>query len=637
MKKFLLAPILISILGISKCPGGSTPPVDTTKQSQFVSWNAKAEMQPCEVYTLKMTWKNTSIVDWTDDAGLGFIIGSIGQDVWGITRFGLGNVTVKVGESHEYFPTIKAPCTPGEYKLQWQMLYAKTGTFFGEKTPEMVVKVKQPDIPVPVPNPTLGISGTDFTLNNTKTFLTGFSYYGGLEIPIEQIKSDLSAMQAKGFNWFRLWILWNEWVPQNASLIDRSTGQFIPAMEAKMKALLNHAASLGMVVDMSGHYTNTGNTGLKNEQMYTDFWKAVTEKYKSYRNVYFDIANEHTVMDGRYVSPEAIKRIRNAIKAIDPNRIVTASCSNDPRAEDLDFHAPHLARDAQPWNDTLNKVPGLISQYKLPVHLQEPFRNAYGGASYPFDTFCKDLKAAVSTKAAGWCFHTEAGFNLAQTKFFDKLDAAEKDVVNRVAKECGPAVTPPTPEPQPGGGTLVISDSLFGRTDFGIVKGGSFSANGYTINSNNNYIGFLTQITGDIRVELDVVGLRGDTTDKAYFLEVFDTGLDANWVGGDTYWATNSYYQVAESGNLFRLRIGGHDNYAVLYSGALAFDGNKKYHLVMDIKGGTASISRDGQVIVSQPISGFNPHEKLNVRIGGSPVIQSPLGVTYSNVKIYKY
>jgi hypothetical protein len=134
-----------------------------------------------------------------------------------------------------------------------------------------------------------------------------------------------------------------------------------------------------------------------------------------------------------------VLNIRNAIKAIDPDRLVTCSGAqtNMANKEQLDFMSPHLARGHEPWEKT---CPWLQLHgprfHKGPIHLQEPFRNGYGGDMYEWCEFCEDLKRAknCSFPAAGWCLHTDAGFNLLDNKFIDELDSEEKKFIRRSGK-----------------------------------------------------------------------------------------------------------------------------------------------------------------------------------------------------------
>jgi hypothetical protein len=54
----------------------------------------------------------------------------------------------------------------------------------------------------------LGVDGSRFTLDGKPTFLLGMSYYGALGAPADFVRRDLDDLQARGFNWVRVWATW---------------------------------------------------------------------------------------------------------------------------------------------------------------------------------------------------------------------------------------------------------------------------------------------------------------------------------------------------------------------------------------------------------------------------------------------
>ena len=55
----------------------------------------------------------------------------------------------------------------------------------------------------------LGIEGSRFTLNQTPTFLLGFSAYGALGASEASLRRDLDEAARLGFNWLRIWATWS--------------------------------------------------------------------------------------------------------------------------------------------------------------------------------------------------------------------------------------------------------------------------------------------------------------------------------------------------------------------------------------------------------------------------------------------
>jgi hypothetical protein len=70
-------------------------------------------------------------------------------------------------------------------------------------------------------------------------------------------------------------------------------------------------------------------------------------------NWYLDLANERNIGDSRFVTFAELKQFRDAVKQLDPARLVTASHAGDISRDDLreylltvrvDFIAPHRGR-----------------------------------------------------------------------------------------------------------------------------------------------------------------------------------------------------------------------------------------------------------------------------------------------------
>ena len=120
------------------------------------------------------------------------------------------------------------------------------------------------------------------------------------------------------------------------------------------------------------------------------------------------LANEHDVQDSRYVNHTDMRALRDAVKAIDPDRLVTASSRELSAEEKLDFYSQHLERgpDCAAKTESLAKQIIAAMPTRAPLHFQEPFRRDYSPAWNPQAAdFYQDLAGAKGGGAAGWCFH----------------------------------------------------------------------------------------------------------------------------------------------------------------------------------------------------------------------------------------
>jgi hypothetical protein len=263
----------------------------------------------------------------------------------------------------------------------------------------------------------LGIDGTSFTLNGRKTFLLGASYYGALGAPDDFIARDLDDLKALGFNWIRVWAVWDAF-DNNVSAVDTAGNAREPYL-SKLKAVVTAAATRGMLVDV----TLARMLCLPNQEAHLRAAETLAKALKGFRNVYFDLANERDQhYENVFVSYAELRALRDRVKAADPDRLVTASGAPADREDlsrylaeaGLDFICPHLDRDAgteQKTTDATRKYLGWMKELgrAVPIHYQEPFRRDYldyrGFWQPEVETFCTDLRNAKLGGAAGWCFH----------------------------------------------------------------------------------------------------------------------------------------------------------------------------------------------------------------------------------------
>jgi hypothetical protein len=176
---------------------------------------------------------------------------------------------------------------------------------------------------------------------------------------------------------------------------------------------------------------------------------------KEHRNWYLDLANERDIRDARYVPIEEIKALREQVRRLDPQRLVTASFGGHDLSEadvrgalvtaGLDFLCPHRPRtDASP-GQTEGCTRALLAVMQemgraAPVHYQEPFRRGYDRWEPMAADFLTDLRGAVAGGAAGWCLHNgtqrdapdgqpRRSFDLCSRRLFDQLDSEEQKVL----------------------------------------------------------------------------------------------------------------------------------------------------------------------------------------------------------------
>jgi CubicO group peptidase (beta-lactamase class C family) len=305
-----------------------------------------------------------------------------------------------------------------------------------------------------------GLRDTRFTLNGEPRFLLGISYYGGLGAPEELVRRDLDDLKRHGFNWLRVWATWSAF-DRDVSAVDGDGRPREPFL-GRLKWLVAECDQRGLVVDVTLTRGDRANGGaIPNLEAHRRAVETLVGTLKEHHNWYLDLANERDVRDARHVPAEELKALREQVRRLDPERLVTASFGgHDLDEADLrdalltigvDFVAPHRPRDAGSASQTEAKTRTCLATMRaigraVPVHYQEPFRRGYGRWEPTASDFLTDLRGAVVGGAAGWCFHNGSrrgepedrprrSFDLHAWRLFDQLDEEEREVVARAAAE----------------------------------------------------------------------------------------------------------------------------------------------------------------------------------------------------------
>jgi hypothetical protein len=312
----------------------------------------------------------------------------------------------------------------------------------------------------------LGVDSTHFTINGRPTFLLGISYYAGLGARDEFIAKDLDDMQRDGINWIRVWATWAAFT-NNISVVDTNGGPREPFL-TRLEKLVQECDRRGMIVDVTFSRENgaTGGPRLQHLEQHERAVRTVVERLRPLRNWYLDLGNERNISDARHVPFEDLKRLREVVRQLDPKRLVTASHSSDDEgfAKDVekyvrdvkvDFISNHRRRGQGTAAETAAATKLYFDRMKkigivVPVHYDEPFRRGYTRGWEPTaDDFLRDLRGAIESGAAGWCFHNGAqvgpkdgvprrSFDLREKRLYDQLDPIEAEVVHKLKAQLKP-------------------------------------------------------------------------------------------------------------------------------------------------------------------------------------------------------
>ena len=304
---------------------------------------------------------------------------------------------------------------------------------------------------------TLSVQGDRFAVDGHQRFLLFVSYFDGLRRPTTAlIDEDLQYLKEKGVDGIRVFPDWR--VPR---LMD-SHGAVNPARLERLLTLVERAALKGMMVDLSFDPSLPGITSLNNfregrngDGGLTKVAKALHEAGR--RNVIFDLCNEWDLHCAAF-GMAGLQAVKNAIKAVDPERLVVVSARDEHQAvsfvKDFGFDAVtyHDPRDHAPTRDPLDnwatrtgtvvaslkkrlaQSPGGIAPIRSPIYLQEPSRfirpdedRTDTDDSAPYYSIA--VTNARLSGAAAWTFHTLAGRELSGTEPFSSLLLEGEQVV----------------------------------------------------------------------------------------------------------------------------------------------------------------------------------------------------------------
>jgi len=301
-------------------------------------------------------------------------------------------------------------------------------------------------LPAALAGASLGVRGARFTLN------------GGLGAQEKSIEQDLDDLTRLGFNWVRVWATWAAH-DNDVSAVDPAGNPREPYL-TKLKWLVEQADKRGMAVDVTlsrGNGAVSKDPRLASLDAHLRAVETLAGALKPWRNVYFDVGNERNIKDRRHVPFDEVKALRDRVKQLDPDRLVTASHAGELTRDDveqylvkcqLDFLSPHRPRNARsPWQ-TAEKTRECLKWAEelgriAPVHHQEPFRRDFGAWQPKALDFLVDARQARDGGAAGWCLHNGSpkgdtkgarrSFDLREKRLFDQLDAEERPAARHVA------------------------------------------------------------------------------------------------------------------------------------------------------------------------------------------------------------
>jgi hypothetical protein len=306
---------------------------------------------------------------------------------------------------------------------------------------------------------TLGVSGDSFTLNGSRAFLLGASYFDA----DHWHASDLDQLAAHRFNLIRVWV---DWANERGNGLLDADGNLVK--KQTLLDLVRAADQRNIVVDV---------TITQPDAVYgTDFSKrlasvrATAQALRNEPNVLYDVMNEHDVKRGATVSHTQVRQLVDAARQADPDAVITVSSGgrhivnnmtlvrrnvDEELAAGVAVMTPHLTRTSDWYSKTGQRVAALRSYLlskgrSIPVYLQEEQRTGWHNAVVTKAQFVEAVEQAVEAGAAGWVLHTDAGFDLEAGTFMSRLDSDERAAAAALA-DAVVAAGGSLPSSRPGG------------------------------------------------------------------------------------------------------------------------------------------------------------------------------------------
>jgi hypothetical protein len=311
--------------------------------------------------------------------------------------------------------------------------------------------------------PVLKTEGPRFSIDGRPRFVVLASYFDAMRARPAELESDLAFLKSKGVGGIRIFPLWvYQDQSQDATLLDADGRVRSPARWDHFTNVLSAAARCGLIVDVTFNREQLENVSppFSVAEYAGDPEKTtcrggggdaggITEvacrlkRAGTFPHVFFDLQNEAGKSDEMKLSNGDARRIRDAIKSIDPDRLVMVSALGGAqtsldvaRSAALDAIAFHESQEKDWYEATAANVRALLAAGR-PVYLQEMARAPDRGVTC-FDArgepnpFLEAVRMARDAGAAAWTFHTGAAFRLDIRRFQSELSVckAEKDFLD---------------------------------------------------------------------------------------------------------------------------------------------------------------------------------------------------------------
>jgi hypothetical protein len=307
---------------------------------------------------------------------------------------------------------------------------------------------------------TLGISGNRFTVDGQPRYLVFLSYFDALDVDGGQAIADFDYFVSRGVDGIRILPNWLTVHPATfaSDTLIRADGQINEGTFSNLVWYLDRARERGLLVDLTltadtissfidpPQHPDYNDITFSN---YLDGVRRVAERLTGYRNMLFDIQNEANLNGPDHRTPLSdgqIIQIKNAVKSVDPGRIVTASFDQGQTNTGAASRANNSQQDVASWHEdrvqnfwtgTRSRLQQMRAITSKPIYLQEPERFRQNGPEdgtgpgadnswwLTAGGLIEAVREAKKGCAAAWTFHTAASHFMNGSNWRDRRRGPE--------------------------------------------------------------------------------------------------------------------------------------------------------------------------------------------------------------------
>lgn len=308
----------------------------------------------------------------------------------------------------------------------------------------------------------LSISGSRLAVGGAERWLAGISLFDavGSTAPSDE---DLDTLARWGISIVRVWAHWNE-------PIYDARGALHAQGQARLHRLIERLRARGLILELvllrpgqlpGERFALFGSADARIRAV-----REIARSLRPYRNALFDVYNEHDHPHGP-ISHRELRVLRDAVKDVDPDRLLTVSSTEyhflDPKSvlneggranvreevsmdegsvgvDLLAVHPPFTSDWAEAATGRIRTLRNALRELgrDVPIYVNEGPRARPGEPRIPAETYLVAANGTREGGAAGWVFHTAAGYTLGKLPFLNALNTDERQALGQLKRLTAP-------------------------------------------------------------------------------------------------------------------------------------------------------------------------------------------------------